>query len=515
MTFTISSIFTILFGFNTLSDSVKIPDSSFEKALVKLKIDSDGKINGKVSVKDVREVKKLYVDDLAISDLTGIKEFINLETLNCKYNKLDSIDVRGLTKLKILNIGGNKIRSIDKIDGSNIEGLEVFGNKFTEIDLTKYKKLKYFDGGGNSFFKIDFSQNSEIERVNLMFNNRIDTLDFSINHKLKSLMLRDIGLKHMILSKSVQSILADRNKLEHLDVSMCDSLYYLDLESNRISSINLDRNKLIITLSLNNNNLESIDLSKNLALKNISLRSNKVTKNSFKYSSLPNLENLVLESNPLFTFNGKDFPSLKTINLNWTRLDTLDLSHNYNLEELHFERNKIDRLDLSHNIKLKKIAAYHNNIGELILPESIIEIGASGNPIKEIDLRNKKLITSLHVQETLIEEVDCSECSKIYYLGCDNIPTLKKIILPKTPVHDFSLRKDSSVKLFNIHKDFEYAYNSEPKSIDYKRHSFTKKKEVKAVFPVKSDKSVPPKTRESTGSFNFVPPPPPPVNKKD
>jgi hypothetical protein len=113
------------------------------------------------------------------------------------------------------------------------------------------------------------------------------------------------------------------------------------------------------------------------------------------------------------------------------------------------------------------------------LPDSLKWIGISKNPLEEIDLKNKLMLQSLHVDGTLLKKVDCSDCKKIAYLGCDKILTLKEIILPTSPTISFSLRKDSNVQLSNIPKDFVYKYDE----MDT-RHIFTKipPKKVKSPF---------------------------------
>lgn len=93
-------------------DTIYIPDSNFKNALL-----SNPSINttddGEITTDEALTVDFLDVSSKGISDLTGIKAFTNLETLDCGNNSLTSLDVSGLTNLGILECGNNSLYSID------------------------------------------------------------------------------------------------------------------------------------------------------------------------------------------------------------------------------------------------------------------------------------------------------------------------------------------------------------------------------------------------------------------
>ncbi len=74
----------MLIGMAGISQSIKIPDQNFEKALIDLGIDSDKKINGLVLRKDVQSVAFLYLRNKNIRSLKGIEAFTSLISLDCK-----------------------------------------------------------------------------------------------------------------------------------------------------------------------------------------------------------------------------------------------------------------------------------------------------------------------------------------------------------------------------------------------------------------------------------------------
>ena len=70
---------------------VEIPDNNFLNALIELGIDTDG--DGQISNAEAEAVISLDVSEDSISDMTGIKEFVNLDTLICWGNHLTSLDL--------------------------------------------------------------------------------------------------------------------------------------------------------------------------------------------------------------------------------------------------------------------------------------------------------------------------------------------------------------------------------------------------------------------------------------
>lgn len=79
---------------------VNIPDAIFERVLIYLKIDRDGKIN----VDEVKRITKIDVSENGIKSLVGIEAFIDLETLYCHTNQISTLDVSKNVVLKNLKL---------------------------------------------------------------------------------------------------------------------------------------------------------------------------------------------------------------------------------------------------------------------------------------------------------------------------------------------------------------------------------------------------------------------------
>ena len=89
----------------------KIPDNNFLNALIELEVDTDG--DGLISPYEAEAIISLYIDSDSISDLTGIEKFIHLDTLNCSYNQISSLNLSDNISLKVLLRMENQLKRLD------------------------------------------------------------------------------------------------------------------------------------------------------------------------------------------------------------------------------------------------------------------------------------------------------------------------------------------------------------------------------------------------------------------
>jgi len=89
--------FIILFFFSWVgqlsAQTTAVPDANFEQALLDAGIDSDGIVNGQVLTSDISGITNLDVKSKNINDLTGIESFTSLQTLDCSWNGLNSLNL--------------------------------------------------------------------------------------------------------------------------------------------------------------------------------------------------------------------------------------------------------------------------------------------------------------------------------------------------------------------------------------------------------------------------------------
>lgn len=101
--------------------TVNIKDNKFLDALIYLGVDKDK--DSIISPAEAEIVRSLNISGYNISDLTGIKYFINLETLFCSQNLLTILDLSGNTALKKLDIQRNQLIVLDISHNTALEEL--------------------------------------------------------------------------------------------------------------------------------------------------------------------------------------------------------------------------------------------------------------------------------------------------------------------------------------------------------------------------------------------------------
>ena len=107
---------------------INIPDPNFLNALIELGVDTNG--DNKISKAEAERVNSLGISGRNISDLTGIKVFINLDTLVCSNNQLTTLDITNNLLLDKLNCGDNQLTTINISNNSALTWIG-FMNMFT------------------------------------------------------------------------------------------------------------------------------------------------------------------------------------------------------------------------------------------------------------------------------------------------------------------------------------------------------------------------------------------------
>lgn len=96
------SVIAVFMFISLHSQTVKIPDKNFEKALISLGIDSDKTINGKVLRRDILQVQHLDLYNKKIRNLKGIEAFTSLTFLDCRGNYLSKLNLTYNIALSVL-----------------------------------------------------------------------------------------------------------------------------------------------------------------------------------------------------------------------------------------------------------------------------------------------------------------------------------------------------------------------------------------------------------------------------
>ena len=254
-----------------------VPDDNFEQALIDLGYDS-GPLDDYVPTANISGILNLVIDSKNIADLTGIEDFLSLQTLNCETNLLSVIDVSKNTALTQLFCGGN---SLSNIDISMLLALQIFwcqDNQLNSIDVTNNTQLISLVCGNNLLTNLDVSKNTALNVLSFE-DNQISSINVSNNTTLNHLNCKN-------------------NLLGSLDVTNNNMLTYLDCSYNQISVLDLSKNNLLISISLKNNALSELDVSQNKQLTELDCSNNMLCKLNMKNGNNNNLVFCDFSNNP-------------------------------------------------------------------------------------------------------------------------------------------------------------------------------------------------------------------------
>jgi Leucine-rich repeat (LRR) protein len=387
-------------AFNVLIDDVQvyiqgteqytlIPDVNFETKLIALGIDS-GVADGKVLTNNVNKLTSLNLSSSAISDLTGIQDFVALKILNCYNNKLTSLDVSKNIALTSLNCKATSLSTLDLTKNITLETL----------DISYYPYGTSGSSPAGKFTSLDLSKNIALTTL-ICHNNPTTTLDLSKNLALTGLYCDANKLTSLNLSKNLnlKSLSCNYNQFTSLNPSANLALTYLSCTTNLLSSLDVSKNSSLVTLYCESNQLKTLDVSKNLNLTNLNSGSNQLP--TLDVSKNLALTSLSCTSNLLTTLDVSQNLSLKSLTCNSNLLTNLDISKNLSLTELYCYENQLTNLDVSKNLAL-------------------INLFCSTNKITNLTVSSQLALKELSCHSNLLTTLDISKNVALNYILCDN-----------------------------------------------------------------------------------------------
>lgn len=258
------------------SKTTNIPDPVFEQALIDLGYDS-GTIDGKIFTGNVSAVTSLVLFDKNISNLSGIGAFYNLEVVSLKNNNINSLDVSQLSNLKYFYLKQNPTTTI-VFNNSQLDYIEIEDTDFTSLDLSKSAVLRAVKIEKNSALtSIDFGTISSLKELELN------------NNKLQSL--------NLVNGQLLEEIQLDNNQLISLNITSCTSLIELSVENNLLTDIDLTQSTNIEELNISDNKLEFLNLYSNTKLESLYCSNNELVALDFRENTV--LDYLEAENNKL------------------------------------------------------------------------------------------------------------------------------------------------------------------------------------------------------------------------
>ena len=305
---------------------------------------------------EMASVKALNIAEKGLTDLSALKYFTGLQTLNCSGNSLTELDVSALTNLTSLDCSENALTTLDVSALTNLTSLNCYRNELTKLDVSKLTNLTSLDCSFNSLTTLDVSALTKLTSLDC-YRNELTKLDVSALTKLTSLDCY-------------------RNELTKLDVSKLTGLTKLDCAYNQLTALDVSNLTHLTDLDCSDNQLRALDVSNLTHLTDLDCSDNQLT--ALDVSNLTHLTDLDCADNQL------------------TALDVSKLTH---LTDLDCAHNQLTALDVS-NLTL------------------LTDLDCSENQLTELDVMNLTLLMDLDCSENRMSSLDISEFLYLYSVKC-------------------------------------------------------------------------------------------------
>lgn len=189
---------------------VAIPDSIVERELIKNGFDTDGLVNGRISIEDAKRVKQLVTinanvyanPEYSAKNLDGIEYFESLEIFGSVYDLIDSVDLAKNTKLRSANfqldinsagtgvpldlrLSTRTLRYINIGKNENLRELRIINSVIKELDVSGLSNLETLEFAGDSLKIIYIKDKNQIKPDwNISFSQSVGGLNDIFQYKV-------------------------------------------------------------------------------------------------------------------------------------------------------------------------------------------------------------------------------------------------------------------------------------------------------------------------------------------
>ena len=222
------------------------------------------------NLEKMASVMELNIAEKGLTDLSALKYFTGLQTLDCSRNSLTELDVSALTNLTSLDCSFNSLTKLDVSKLTGLKKLDCAYNQLTELDVSNQTLLKDLDCAHNQLTALDVSNLTGLKDLDCS-DNRLTALNVS---KLTGLTDLDCS----------------ENQLTALDVSKLTGLTDLDCSENQLTALNVSNLTLLTKLDCSYNQLTALDLNGLTALENLDCSENRMS--SLDISEFLNLDSV-------------------------------------------------------------------------------------------------------------------------------------------------------------------------------------------------------------------------------
>jgi len=247
-----------------------------------------------ITTANINTVTTLVIVSQNITDLTGIEDFVTLQSLDCHYNQLVSLDLSSNTALINLICLSNQLSTLNVSTNTALTYLDCSFNQLSTLDVTTNTALTYLSCTSNQLSILDVSTNTALTYLSC-YGNQLSTLDVSTNIALTKLICFSNQLITLDVSTNIAltHLNCFQNQLNTLDVATNTALTYLGCASNQLSTLDVTTNTALIYLFCFNNQLT------NLNVKN----GNNTNFTTFNATTNPNLTCIEVDNQTYSTAN--------------------------------------------------------------------------------------------------------------------------------------------------------------------------------------------------------------------
>ena len=306
------------------------------------------------NLEKMASVTELNIAEKGLTDLSALKYFTGLQTLNCSGNLLTELDVSALTNLTSLDCSENALTTLDVSALTNLTSLNCYRNELTKLDVSKLTNLTFLDCSFNSLTTLDVSKLTNLTSLDC-YRNELTKLDVSALTKLTSLYCYRNELTKLDVSELTGLTKLDcaYNQLTALDVSNLTHLTDLDCSDNQLTAVNVSALKSLEYFSCSDNQLKALDVSKQTGLKELDCDYNQLT--ALDVSKLTHLTILDCSGNQLTALDVSNLTGLEDLDCAKNLLTELNIMNLTLLMDLDCSENRMSSLDISEFLNLYSV----------------------------------------------------------------------------------------------------------------------------------------------------------------
>ena len=255
---------------------VMITDQALLDALIQEGVDTNG--DGMISSEEAEAVTSLYVNSNVkvgeewlsrdkIKSLDGIEAFVNLDSFDCAWNLLTTLNVSNMANLKYLQCCYNQLTNLDVSNNDALEFLDCWGNRISTLDVSNNTAITVLYCPRNQLTSLDVSNNVALAVLRCE-NNLLTSLDISNNTALTELECFNNQISSLDVSKNTALTLlfCAGNQLTNLDVSNNNAIKYLWCQGNKLTALDVSNLLDLRLLGCGENQLVNLDISNNSSM---------------------------------------------------------------------------------------------------------------------------------------------------------------------------------------------------------------------------------------------------------